>query len=100
MSKFRQTPVDFRLMSRRVVEEINRLKECHGFLRGMVALVGSDKPPFCLIDQPDFLLHESDISNSMQALKSVAKLCRWQRTLPSMRLRSLSDEIGWISLRG
>lgn len=31
---------DFRLMSRRVVDEINRLKESHGFLRGMVALVG------------------------------------------------------------
>src|ERR1700730_2896788 len=31
---------DFRLMSRRVVDEINRLKECHGFLRGMVALAG------------------------------------------------------------
>jgi len=31
---------DFRLMSRRVVTEINRLKESHGFLRGMVALVG------------------------------------------------------------
>jgi len=31
---------DFRLMSRRVVEEIVRLKECHGFLRGMVAVVG------------------------------------------------------------
>jgi len=31
---------DFRLMSRRVVDEIGRLKECHGFLRGLVALVG------------------------------------------------------------
>ena len=31
---------DFRLMSRRVVNEINKLKECHGFLRGLVALVG------------------------------------------------------------
>ena len=31
---------DFRLMSRRVVDEINRLKEAHGFLRGLVALVG------------------------------------------------------------
>ncbi|MCE0498034.1 MAG: glycosyltransferase family 2 protein [Methylacidiphilales bacterium] len=31
---------DFRLMSRRIIDEINRLKECHGFLRGMVALVG------------------------------------------------------------
>ena len=31
---------DFRLLSRRVVDEVCRLKECHGFLRGMVALVG------------------------------------------------------------
>ena len=31
---------DFRLMSQRVVVEINRLRECHGFLRGLVALVG------------------------------------------------------------
>jgi len=43
---------DFRLMSRRVVDEINRLKECHGFLRGLVAIVGFrqtiiqfDRPP-------------------------------------------------------
>ena len=31
---------DFRLMARRVVNEVVRLKECHGFLRGMVAVVG------------------------------------------------------------
>jgi dolichol-phosphate mannosyltransferase len=31
---------DFRLMSRRVVNEVVRLRECHGFLRGMVAVVG------------------------------------------------------------
>lgn len=31
---------DFRLMSRRVVNEIVHLKESHGFLRGMVAVVG------------------------------------------------------------
>jgi dolichol-phosphate mannosyltransferase len=43
---------DFRLMSRRVVNEILRLKESHGFLRGMVAIVGFrqtavtfDRPP-------------------------------------------------------
>ncbi|HZP60941.1 MAG TPA: glycosyltransferase family 2 protein [Opitutaceae bacterium] len=43
---------DFRLMSRRVVNEVIRLKECHGFLRGMVAVVGFrqclipfDRPP-------------------------------------------------------
>lgn len=31
---------DFRLMSRRVVNEVVALKESHGFLRGMVAIVG------------------------------------------------------------
>ena len=31
---------DFRLMSRRVANEVLRLKESHGFLRGMVAVVG------------------------------------------------------------
>jgi polyisoprenyl-phosphate glycosyltransferase len=31
---------DFRLMSRRVVDELKKLKEMHGFLRGLVALVG------------------------------------------------------------
>ncbi len=31
---------DFRLISRRAVEEIKKLKESHGFLRGLVALVG------------------------------------------------------------
>jgi dolichol-phosphate mannosyltransferase len=43
---------DFRLMSRRVVSEVVRLKETHGFLRGMVAVVGFkqvlipfDRPP-------------------------------------------------------
>lgn len=31
---------DFRLMSRRVIEELRRLQENHGFLRGLVAFVG------------------------------------------------------------
>ena len=31
---------DFRLMSRRVVEEVLKLKESHGYLRGLVAFVG------------------------------------------------------------
>jgi glycosyltransferase involved in cell wall biosynthesis len=31
---------DFRIMSRRVVEELRALRESHGFLRGMVSLVG------------------------------------------------------------
>lgn len=42
---------DFRLMSRRVVVEINKLKECHGFLRGLVALVGF-KQCSILFDRP------------------------------------------------
>ena len=42
---------DFRLMSRRVVDEINQLKECHGFLRGMVAMVGF-RQTSVLFDRP------------------------------------------------
>ncbi len=42
---------DFRLMSRRVVDEINALKESHGFLRGMVALVGF-RQTSVLFDRP------------------------------------------------
>ena len=42
---------DFRLMSRRVVEEVIRLKECHGFLRGLVALVGFNQTSV-LFDRP------------------------------------------------
>lgn len=42
---------DFRLMSRRVVGEINALKESHGFLRGMVALVGF-RQTSVLFDRP------------------------------------------------
>ena len=34
---------DFRIMSRRVMEELRQLKEGHGFLRGLVAFVGFDQ---------------------------------------------------------
>lgn len=42
---------DFRLLSRRVVEEIKKLKEHHGFLRGLVAIVGF-KQTAILFDRP------------------------------------------------
>jgi dolichol-phosphate mannosyltransferase len=42
---------DFRLMSRRVVDEVLKLKECHGFLRGLVALVGF-RQTSVLFDRP------------------------------------------------
>lgn len=42
---------DYRLMSRRVVQEINQLKESHGFLRGLVAVVGF-RQTSVLFDRP------------------------------------------------
>jgi glycosyltransferase involved in cell wall biosynthesis len=42
---------EFRLMSRRVVNEVLKFKECHGFLRGLVALVGF-KQTTLLFDRP------------------------------------------------
>ncbi len=45
---------DFRLLSRRAVNEINKLKECHGFLRGLVALVGFKQTLIQFDRQPRF----------------------------------------------
>jgi glycosyltransferase involved in cell wall biosynthesis len=42
---------DFRLISRRVVDEINSMKESHGFLRGMVAVIGF-RQTSVLFDRP------------------------------------------------
>ena len=46
---------DFRLMDRRVVDEIKRLNESHGYLRGMVAFVGF-KQTFVEYDRDEELL--------------------------------------------
>src|SRR5271166_1202493 len=59
---------DFRLMSRRVVTEINRLKECHGFLRGMVALVGF-KQTSILFDRPPRLAGKGNYNRFLGSLR-------------------------------
>ncbi|MDA2917891.1 glycosyltransferase family 2 protein [Desulfobacterota bacterium AH_259_B03_O07] len=45
IARFSEVPIprdtgDFRIMTRRVIEELRRLNESHGFLRGLVAYVG------------------------------------------------------------
>ena len=45
INKLSEVPIppetgDFRIMSRRVIEELSKLNECHAFLRGLVAYVG------------------------------------------------------------
>jgi glycosyltransferase involved in cell wall biosynthesis len=59
---------DFRLMSRRVVNEILRLKESHGFLRGMVAIVGFRQ---CLIpfDRPARFAGETNYNRFFGSLR-------------------------------
>jgi len=59
INRISETPIppntgDFRLMSRRVVDEVNRLSECHGFLRGLVSLVGFRQTCIQFDRQPRF----------------------------------------------
>lgn len=59
---------DFRLMSRRVVREVVRLKESHGFLRGMVAVVGFKQ---CLLqfDRPPRFTGETNYNRFFGSLR-------------------------------
>jgi glycosyltransferase involved in cell wall biosynthesis len=59
---------DFRLMSRRVVREVVKLKESHGFLRGMVAVVGFRQ---CLIpfDRPARFAGETNYNRFFGSLR-------------------------------
>lgn len=59
---------DFRLMARRVVREVVRLKESHGFLRGMVAVVGFKQ---CLIpfDRPARFAGETNYNRFLGSLR-------------------------------
>lgn len=59
---------DFRLMSRRVVEELKRLKESHGFLRGMVALVGF-KQTAVKFDRPERFSGQGNYNRFLGSLK-------------------------------
>ena len=60
---------DFRLMSRRVVTEVVKLKESHGFLRGMVAVVGFKQ---CLIpfDRPQRFAGETNYNRFLGSLRN------------------------------
>ena len=59
---------DFRLMGRRVVAEVVKLKESHGFLRGMVAVVGFKQ---CLIpfDRPARFAGETNYNRFFGSLR-------------------------------
>jgi dolichol-phosphate mannosyltransferase len=59
---------DFRLMSHRVVQEINRLKECHGFLRGMVAVAGFQQTSV-LFDRPPRFAGQGNYNRFLGSLR-------------------------------
>ena len=59
---------DFRLMARRVVTEVVRLKESHGFLRGMVAVVGF-KQIIIPFDRPPRLVCETNYNRFFGSLR-------------------------------
>ena len=59
---------DFRLMSRRVVNEVVRLKESHGFLRGMVAVVGF-KQLLLPFERPARLIGETNYNRFFGSLR-------------------------------
>jgi polyisoprenyl-phosphate glycosyltransferase len=58
---------DFRLMDRRIIDELKKLNETHGFLRGMVAFVGF-KQTFIEYDRDE---RESGITNYNKYLGSL-----------------------------
>ncbi len=82
---------DFRLMNRRVVNEILRLKECHGFLRGMVALVGF-RQTSVLFDRPPRFAGRGNYNRFLGSLRIGLNgvVCF------SSYLLSLSSQIGFL----
>lgn len=59
---------DFRLMARRVVTEVVKLKESHGFLRGMVAVVGF-KQAIIPFDRPARFAGETNYNRFFGSLR-------------------------------
>lgn len=59
---------DFRIMTRRVIEELRRLNESHGFLRGLVAYVGF-KQAFVEYDRDERLTGKGNYNRFTGSLK-------------------------------
>jgi glycosyltransferase involved in cell wall biosynthesis len=59
---------DFRIMTRRVIEELRRLNESHGFLRGLVAYVGF-KQTFIEYDRDERFAGKGNYSRLTGSLK-------------------------------
>jgi glycosyltransferase involved in cell wall biosynthesis len=59
---------DFRIMTRRVIEELRRLNETHGFLRGLVAYVGF-KQAFIEYDRDERLMGKGNYNRFTGSLK-------------------------------
>ncbi len=78
---------DFRLMTRRVVVEVVKLKESHGFLRGMVAVVGFRQAiiPF---DRPARFAGETNYNRFLGSLRigfsGIFCFSTYARTLSTM----------------
>lgn len=59
---------DFRIMTRRVIDELKNLKETHGFLRGLVAYVGY-KQSFIEYDRDERLSGQGNYNRFLGSLK-------------------------------
>ena len=59
---------DFRIMTRRVIEELRNLNECHGFLRGLISYVGF-KQTFIEYDRDERFLGKGNYNKFIGSLK-------------------------------
>ncbi len=59
---------DFRIISRRIIDELKKLKESHGFLRGLVSFVGF-KQGYILFDRDERFSGESKYNKFFGSLK-------------------------------